>query len=137
MYVDEYGPISGVPIIFLHGSMVAGWMWMGQVEDLPAYRCLIPDFPGFHRSAGEGWISFSDTADRVAKMIKHRCIDGKAHLVGLSLGGIIALNVAVRHPDTVYSMLVSGVPYGVLSPWIKTLSKAMLWLYNELGVHNL
>ena len=62
------------------------------------YRCLIPDLPGFDRSAGEEWISFGDTADRIAEMIKHHCADGKAHIVGLSLGGIIGLNVAVRHP---------------------------------------
>jgi pimeloyl-ACP methyl ester carboxylesterase len=131
MHVDEFGPTEGVPIVFLHGSMVAGWMWMGQVGDLPDYRCLIPDFPGFHRSAEEEWISFADTADRVAEMIKHRCVDETAHIVGLSLGGIIGLNLTVRHPGTVRSLIISGVPYGTVPPLLKALSRAMLWLYNR------
>ena len=46
MYVDEHGPDDGVPIVFLHGSVVAGWMWMGQVQDLSEFRCLLPDLPG-------------------------------------------------------------------------------------------
>jgi pimeloyl-ACP methyl ester carboxylesterase len=131
MHVDEFGPKDAVPIVFLHGSMVAGWMWMGQVEDLPEYRCLIPDFPGFNQSADEEWISFGDTADCVADMIKRRCIDGTANIVGLSLGGIIGLYVAVRHPETVRSLIISGVPHGTVPPLLRAFSRAMLWLYQR------
>jgi len=131
MHVDEFGPTDAVPIVFLHGSMVAGWMWMGQVEDLPEYRCLIPDFPGFNRSADEEWISFEDTADRLAEMIRHRCVDGTAYIVGLSLGGIIGLYVAVRHPETVRSLIISGVPPGTVPPLLRALSRMMLWLYQR------
>ena len=131
MHVDEFGPEDGAPIVFLHGSMVAGWMWMGQIEDLREYRCLLPDFPGFGRSGDETWISFADTADRVADMIQQRCVDGRAHVVGLSLGGIIGLHVAVRHPESVRSLIISGVPQGTLPRLLKALSRAMLWLYRR------
>ena len=131
MHVAEHGPSDGVPIVFLHGSMVAGWMWTGQVEDLAEFRCLVPDFPGFDRSAEEPWVSFASTADDVAGMIKSRCGGGGAHLVGLSLGGIVALNVAVRHPSTVHSLIVSGVPHGRIPRSLRRLSKAVLWLYGR------
>lgn len=131
MYVDEYGPEAGVPIVFLHGSMVAGWMWMGQVEDLPEYRCLLPDLPGIGRSGRETWTSFAETADRVAEMILDRCPDGSAHLVGLSLGGIIGLHVAARHPERVRSVIVSGVPYGTVPLPLRLISRVMLWLYGR------
>ncbi len=132
MHIDEFGPRDAIPIVFLHGSMVAGWMWMGQVEDLPEYRCIIPDFPGFNRSADEKWISFADTADRVAEMIRHRCVDRSAYIVGLSLGGIVGLNVAVRHPETVRSLIISGVPYGTVPPLLRVLSRAMIWMYQRV-----
>lgn len=131
MYVDEHGPDDGVPIVFLHGSMVAGWMWMGQVQDLPEFRCLLPDLPGIGHSADERWVSMADTADRVAEVVRGRCEGGSAHVVGLSLGGVVGLHTAVRHPDAVRSLLVSGVPYGTI-PWpLRALSSAMISLYRR------
>ena len=131
MYIEEHGPADGVPVVFLHGSMVAGWMWMGQVGDLPEFRCLLPDLPGIGRSADEPWTSLAETADRLAKMIRADCADGSAHLVGLSLGGIVGLHVAVRHPNTVRSLVVSGVPYGTIPVLLRILSAAMLGLYRR------
>jgi pimeloyl-ACP methyl ester carboxylesterase len=131
MYVEEHGPTDGVPIVFLHGSMVAGWMWMGQVADLPEYRCLLPDLPGIGNSADESWISFADTGDRIAEMIRARCANGSTHLVGLSLGGITGLHVAARHPDLVRSLIVSGVPYGKIPSALRVLSTVMLGLYHR------
>jgi pimeloyl-ACP methyl ester carboxylesterase len=131
MFVAEHGPDDGVPIVFLHGSMVAGWMWMGQVQDLPEFRCLLPDFPGIGHSGAERWVSLADTADRVAELVRARCSDGSAHVVGLSLGGVVGLHLAVRHPEVVGSLLVSGVPYGTI-PWpLRALSSAMIGLYRR------
>lgn len=131
MFVDEYGPVSGAPVTFLHGAMVAGWMWRGQAENLAEYRCLLPDFPGIGHSGDERWISLADTADKIAAMIRARCADGSTHLVGLSLGGVISLHVAVRHPDTIRSLLLSGVPYGTIPFPLRALSKMMVRLYNS------
>lgn len=83
MYVEEHGPADGVPVVFLHGSMVAGWIWLNQVERLPSYRCLLSDLPGIGRSSGDEWVSFSDTADRIVGLIRIRCANGSAHVVGL------------------------------------------------------
>lgn len=131
MYTEEHGPADGVPVLFLHGSMVAGWMWMGQAGDLPEFRCLVPDLPGIGRSADEPWTSVAKTADRVANMLRERCASGSAHLVGLSLGGIVSLHVAVRHPSTVRSLIVSGVPHGTIPVMLRTLSSAILSLYRR------
>lgn len=131
MYLEEYGNPEGSPIFFLHGSMVSGWMWRQQAEDLPLYRSLIPDFPGFGKSANEKWISLSDTADRIAEVIEERCPESASHVVGLSLGGILALHLAVRHPKTVRSLLVSGVPYGKIPAIFSGLNGLMSKLYSR------
>jgi len=131
MHVEIFGPDDGTPIVFLHGSMVAGWMWMGQVEDLPEYRCFLPDLPGIGNSATTPWLSLSDTSDKIANMISTQCPGGRAHVVGLSLGGITALHVAAKHPEVVESLIVSGVPYGKINLLLRLFSSVMLKLYNR------
>lgn len=131
MHVEIFGPENGIPIVFLHGSMVAGWMWMGQVDDLPGYRCFLPDLPGIGRSAGTPWICLSDTSDKLADLISTKCPGGRAHIVGLSLGAITALHVAANHPDLVESLIVSGAPYGKIPFLLRILSSVMLKLYNR------
>lgn len=131
MYFEVFGPDDGTPVVFLHGSMVAGWMWMGQVDDLPEYRCLLPDLPGIGNSATTPWVSFSDASDKIANIISTKCPSGRAHIVGLSLGGITALHVAVKHPEVVESLIVSGVPYGKINLLLRILSSVMLKLYGR------
>lgn len=131
MHVEVYGPEDGVPVVFLHGSMVASWMWLGQVEDLSEYRCFLPDLPGMGKSADIPWVSFSDTSDKIANMIATRCAGGKAHIVGLSLGGVAALYTAVKHPHVVESLIISGVPYGKVPKFLRLLSHLMLKLYSR------
>lgn len=131
MHVSEFGPPDATPVVFLHGSMVAGWMWFAQAEDLSEFRCLIPDLPGFDQSSDEEWVNFGTAADRVAEIIVERCPDRSAHVIGLSLGGIVGLHLAIRHPDAVRSLLVSGVPYGGVPLPLRALSRSFLWLYQR------
>lgn len=129
MYVEERGPDTAAPIVFLHGSMVGGWMWTEQVAALSdAYRTIVPDLPGIGASASEEWTSFAGVAEALADEIGRRSPDG-AHIVGLSLGGIVALNLAVSHPELCRSVLVSGVPSGTLSVPLRLLSRAMGAVY--------
>lgn len=129
MYVEERGPDTAPAILFLHGSMVAGWMWTEQVAALSdAYRIVVPDLPGIGASASEEWTSFAGAAEAVAEEIGRRSPDG-AHIVGLSLGGIVALNLGVAHPELCRSLLVSGVPSGTLSVSLRLLSGAMAAAY--------
>ncbi len=129
MYVEEQGLDGRPAIVFLHGSMVAGWMWTEQVAALSSdYRTIVPDLPGLGASASEEWTSFAAAADAVAAEIVRRAPDG-AHVVGLSLGGIVALNLGVSHPELCRSLLVSGVPSGTLSIPLRLLSLAMGAVY--------
>ncbi|TFD27556.1 alpha/beta fold hydrolase [Cryobacterium cryoconiti] len=97
-------------IVFLHGGNVASWSWQPQVEGLPGRHLLTPDLPGFGTRAGEDWRSLGQAADDVAGIIAAHARGGRAHLVGLSLGGLVATHVMARHPALLRSCLVSGVP---------------------------
>lgn len=116
-------------MVFLHGAMVAGWMWREQADALTGYRCLLPDLPGWGRSADLGWRSLAETADRVAALIADECEGRRAHVVGLSLGGLVGLHLAARTPNRVRSLLVSGVPMGRVPRPLQWLNRAFASLY--------
>ena len=129
MYVQEQGPRPGDRIVFLHGSMVAGWMWTEQVAALSdTYRTIVPDLPGLGESSSETWTSFAGVAETVGIDLASRSPDG-AHVVGLSLGGIIALNLAASRPELCRSLLVSGVPAGAVSGPLRLLNQTMAAVY--------
>lgn len=79
----------------------ASWQWL----DLPAdIQVATPVYPG-HGTAGE-WapgVSLGDVADMIAA-----AYPGELDVAGISLGGIIAQHLAIRHPDRVRSLLIAG-----------------------------
>ncbi|TFC13039.1 alpha/beta fold hydrolase [Cryobacterium algoritolerans] len=97
-------------IVFLHGGSVAAWSWQPQVAALPGRHVLTPDLPGFGDRSVADWRSLEETADDVAAIIAKHAHGARAHLVGLSLGGLVAVQVMARHPGLLHSCLVSGVP---------------------------
>lgn len=109
--------------------MVAGWMWTEQVAALSdTYRTIVPDLPGLGESGSETWTSFAGAAETVGADLAERAPDG-AHIVGLSLGGIVALNLAVARPDVCKSILVSGVPATALSGPLRVINRMMAAVY--------
>lgn len=105
----EHGPRRGASIVFLHGGNTASWMWRGQVQGLPDRHILTPDLPGYGTRAATDWPGLAAVADDVAATIRSRAIEGTAHVVGLSLGGHVALHLMQRHPELVRSCVVTGV----------------------------
>lgn len=110
-YPVEHRAASGAEetIVLLHGGNIANWSWAPQVDGLTDFHVLTPHHPGFGALTGERWESLQATADEVADLIRERAIGGRAHVVGLSLGGIVATRLLARHPDTVRTALVTGV----------------------------
>jgi pimeloyl-ACP methyl ester carboxylesterase len=110
IFVDELGNEHTPTVVLLHGLGTSGWMWQrlaaALVHDL---HLLVPDLPGHGRSGGRPWVSMADTADAVAELIRSRAPAGRAHVVGLSLGGYVTVRLAADRPDVLESALVSGV----------------------------
>jgi len=124
LVVQATGADSAPAIVFLHGLGVSSWMWTEQVAALSAdYQCLAIDLPGNGESYRETWHSLADSASQVAAIIRAQAAHGKAHIVGLSLGGYVALQLLADHPDVVETVLVSGISTKGLTP---------AWLYKAL-----
>lgn len=85
-------------------------MWRRLTADLSVdLHVVAVDLPGHGGSASTPWVSMAVTADTVAHLIDRRGHGGTAHLVGLSLGGYLALDLAAARPELVPSVVVSGV----------------------------
>lgn len=109
LYVEESGVPGSPSIVFLHGVGTSGWMWQRQIAALTDFHCLNVDLPGHGKSSHVPWISLEDTADQLAEIIQARATNGQAHIVGLSLGGYVALILMLHRAELVQSAVISGV----------------------------
>ena len=107
--VRECGPLGAPTICFLHGGGVSGWMWQPQVEALQnTYHCLIPDLPEHGRSAAIQPFSIVDAAHRVAVLIRERANGARAHVIGLSEGAQIIVQLLGSAPEVVDHAIISS-----------------------------
>lgn len=103
---------NGETVLLLHGLGGSRTAWGPQLEALGArYRVVAWDLPGYGASAPlDGPLTFAALADAVARLLDALSTD-RAQVVGLSMGGMIALHTALHHPDRVRSLgLLSTSP---------------------------
>ncbi len=106
-WFDAAGPPAGKPIILIHGTRLTRRMWLPQVKALSRkYQVVVPDMPG-HGALKD--IPFRlETAAETVDRIFDTAITEKALLVGLSMGGYVAMEFAFRHPERVRGLVLSG-----------------------------
>ncbi len=108
LYIKETGKNNHETIVFLHGDGIAGWMWDNQLEAFKDYHCIVPDLPGHGKSAEVKPFSIESSADMIIDIIKNHAHNGKAHLVGISLGAQIIVQLLSANPEIVDHVLISG-----------------------------
>jgi pimeloyl-ACP methyl ester carboxylesterase len=102
------GPPGAPAIVFVHGTRFTGSFWAAQQAALGGeFRTIAPDLPAHGARAGEPF-TLDGAADAVAAAIRAEVPDGRAIVVGLSLGGYVAMALAAREPDLVNGLVVSG-----------------------------
>lgn len=114
----------GRDVVLLHGLGSSAEDWVLQAPVLQdRHRVLAVDLPGFGASpALPGWPSMADYARTVAATLPEAAVE-TAHVVGLSLGGAVALQLALDRPDLVASLtLVNSFAYRRVraSAWLRT-----------------
>lgn len=109
LHISETGPTDAPTIVFLHGGGGAGWNWAPQVEALaPHYHCLVPDLPEQGRSLAVGPFTMADATARLSDLIRRRAHGGRAHVVGLSLGAQLTVNMLSQAPALFQRAIVSS-----------------------------
>jgi pimeloyl-ACP methyl ester carboxylesterase len=111
------GPPGAPAIVFVHGTRLTGSFWAAQQAALGAeFRTIAPDLPAHGTRADEPF-TLDGAADAVAAAIHAEAPGGRAIVVGLSLGGYVAMTLAAREPELVSGLVVSGAsaePVGLL-----------------------
>ena len=97
-------------IVFLHGAGMDHTVWALQTRYFAhrGYSVLAVDLPGHGRSEGEALSSIEEWADWTAKLIEAAGLE-QAALVGHSMGSLIAMATAARHPGRVRALALLGV----------------------------
>ncbi|MFP6891057.1 MAG: alpha/beta fold hydrolase [Nitrospinota bacterium] len=108
LYYEEYG--AGVPVVLIHGLAGDCGAWQPQIKVLEkdykvvafdnrgAGRSSSPDYPYTTRQFAEDTIGLMDALN----------ISEPAHIVGRSMGGAIAQEMAIDFPDQVRSLLITA-----------------------------
>ena len=108
LFCAEFGQRGQPTLVLLHGLGMAHRMWQPQFDLLAQrFHILAPDLPGFARSAQAGPFSLATAAAMVADLIRERG-GPAAHVCGLSLGGLVAIQMALDQPTAVASLILSA-----------------------------
>ncbi len=89
------------PLVFLHGLGGGKAVWDRQIEHFSAlgYRCMAWDQPGYGPSPAVEPYTFEKLAGALNELV-----EGKAIIVGHSMGGLVAQEFYVRYPDKVAAL---------------------------------
>ena len=122
------GPADAPAIVFVHGTRLTRAAWWPQLRRLSGrYRCVALDLPGHGALAGEPF-TLDGAADRVGEAIAAAVPSGRAVVVGLSLGGYVAVEAAGRHPDRVAGLVLAGCsadPVGAMAGPFRGLARIL------------
>ena len=106
LFYSEHG--SGTPVILLHASASNGGQWKSLVDQLsPRWKVIVPDLPGYggsQDSVAAGCRGLEPQALAILDLIDH--FGGQAHVVGHSMGGAVAMRLAVGVPECLRSLTV-------------------------------
>jgi pimeloyl-ACP methyl ester carboxylesterase len=109
MYYETYG--AGSPLVLLHGGVMTIDLSFATLIPLLAQRHTVigVELQGHGRTADtDRTVSPGGMASDVVGLLDHLGID-RAHVLGHSMGGAVALELAVSHPDRVRSVVPMSV----------------------------
>ena len=97
---------QSIPIVFVHGVGLTYEIWQPQLDFFNGYSNLSYDILGHGKSSlTKQNISFDDFSDQLIELINELKIE-KIHLVGFSIGSLIARNFATKYNDRLQSLIL-------------------------------
>ena len=106
-YVDRG---AGTSLLLVHGFPLDHSMWNAQIDtlaDRAGCRVIAPDLRGFGQSeAGGGVVTMEDMADDLAALLDELGIGEPVVLCGLSMGGYVAFQFALKHAQRLAGLIL-------------------------------
>ncbi len=122
-------------IVFAHGLLWSGRMFDAQVAALKQhYRCIAFDFRGQGQSevTTDGYDLETLTQD-VFQLLRRLC-SGPVHYVGLSMGGMVGMRLAARHPECLKSLTLMNTSAGPEEPSSVRKNQALAFIARVFGL---
>ena len=99
------------PIVFVHGVGLSSEMWEPQINFFKNYNTLIYDLPGHGKTPlNKSQLRFDDYSKQLLNLINELKFK-KIHLVGFSLGALVARHFASKHNDRLCSLIIHASIY--------------------------
>ncbi|MGE4072810.1 MAG: alpha/beta fold hydrolase [Lysobacterales bacterium] len=121
LHVRCYG--SGPPLLLIHGLGSSGDDWAFQIGPLAEhYQVIVPDLRGCGRSpVGSGAVSIAGFAAELWQLLDRWQLSD-ARIAGFSMGGAVALEMALQRPDaTLQVVTINSLPSYRVDHWRKWL----------------
>jgi hypothetical protein len=116
LYFEEEGISNNEIIVFIHPNLLSNWIWINQRDYFKDFHCIYLDLPNHGNSYLKNEFSIETSSELIKELIQEKVHDSrnnnnikKVNLVGVSLGGQIALYLLSKYPDLVDNVIVSGV----------------------------
>ncbi len=107
LHYVQAGPADGIPIVLLHGMKFQAQTWqdLGTLDFLAGLGCCVyaVDMPGFGKS-GTSSLPPTEVLHRFLAHVQKKSLV----LIGPSMGGRIALEYAISHPEQLRGLVVVG-----------------------------
>jgi pimeloyl-ACP methyl ester carboxylesterase len=95
------------PVVLIHGAGGTHLYWPTEVRRLPGWRVYAPDLPGHGKSGGRGLQSIAAYSQAVLDWMSALGMHS-AIFTGHSMGGAIALSLALDHPELAAGLILIG-----------------------------
>lgn len=100
---------NGPPLIIIHGLFGSLSNWKTISREFSAhYRVITPDLRNHGASFHSDTMSYEEMADDILSLLQTLSIS-RVHILGHSMGGKVAMLLALRHPDVVMKLIVADI----------------------------
>ena len=104
---------NGPPLVLIEGLGYASWMWIAQINDLSLdHQLVIFDNRGVGKSDKPDYPYTMDMYAEDVKAVMNAVKIKKAHILGVSMGGMIAQWFALKYPSMVKSLILVSTHHG-------------------------
>lgn len=113
VYYEIHGPLDAPPLVLIGGWASYRWIWFRQIPTLKQkYKCIVFDNRGSGKSSKPDIpYTIEMLAADTAGLMDSLGIQ-TAHVLGISMGGLIAQQVAISYPEKVRSLILVSTHFG-------------------------